>query len=66
VGRTNDPRVPVGEAVTFHDALEAKGVPSQLVIFADEGHGPSKRENLALSFGYMVQFFQEHLMDKKR
>jgi dipeptidyl aminopeptidase/acylaminoacyl peptidase len=61
----NDPRVPVGEAVQFHDALAAKGVASKLVIFADEGHGPSKRENQALSLGYMVQFFQEHLKGKK-
>lgn len=61
----NDPRVPVGEAVQFHDALSAKGVASKMVLFADEGHGPSKRENQVLSFGYMVQFFQEHLMGKK-
>ncbi|APR83200.1 Acylamino-acid-releasing enzyme [Minicystis rosea] len=61
----NDPRVPVGEAVQFHDALAAKGVPTKMVIFADEGHGPSKRENQALSLGYMVQFFQEHLQGKK-
>jgi dipeptidyl aminopeptidase/acylaminoacyl peptidase len=61
----NDPRVPVGEAVQFHDALAAKGIASKLVIFADEGHGPSKRENQALSIGYMVQFFQEHLQGKK-
>ncbi|MFT3774479.1 MAG: prolyl oligopeptidase family serine peptidase [Minicystis sp.] len=61
----NDPRVPVGEAVHFHDALAAKSVPSKMVIFADEGHGPSKRENQVLSLGYMVQFFQEHLQGKK-
>lgn len=58
----NDPRVPVGEALQFHDALTQKGVPSKLVIFADEGHGPSKRENQVLALGYMLQFFQHHLM----
>jgi dipeptidyl aminopeptidase/acylaminoacyl peptidase len=61
----NDPRVPVGEAVQFHDALANKGIASKMVIFSDEGHGPSKRENQVLSLGYMVQFFQEHLMGKK-
>lgn len=61
----NDARVPVGEAVQFHDALASRGVATKLVIFADEGHGPSKRENQALSLGYMVQFFQEHLMGKR-
>lgn len=60
-----DPRVPAGEAVQFHDALAQKGVASKMVIFADEGHGPSKRENQVLSLGYMVQFFEEHLMGKK-
>ena len=61
----NDPRVPVGEAVQFHDALARKGVASKLIIFADEGHGPSKRENQALSFGHMVQFMNEHLKGQK-
>jgi dipeptidyl aminopeptidase/acylaminoacyl peptidase len=61
----NDPRVPVGEAVQFHDALAAKGVAAKLVIFADEGHGAAKRENRALTYGYMLQFFQEHLQGKK-
>ena len=60
----NDPRVPVGEAVQMHDALQAKQIPSKLVIFADDGHGPSKRENQALSLGYMVRFFQQHLLGK--
>jgi dipeptidyl aminopeptidase/acylaminoacyl peptidase len=60
-----DPRVPAGEAIQFHDALAKKGIASKMVIFADEGHGPSKRENQVLSLGYMVQFFQEHLVGKK-
>jgi dipeptidyl aminopeptidase/acylaminoacyl peptidase len=60
----NDPRVPVGEAVQMHDALQAKRIASKLVIFPDDGHGPSKRENLALSLGYMVQFFQQQLQAK--
>lgn len=61
----NDPRVPVGEAVQFHDALAQKGIASRTLLFADEGHGPRKRENLVLSLGHMVQFFEEHLLGKK-
>jgi dipeptidyl aminopeptidase/acylaminoacyl peptidase len=61
----NDPRTPVGEAVMMHDALEQKGITTKLVIFADEGHGPSKRENQALSYATMLKFFQEHLQGKK-
>jgi dipeptidyl aminopeptidase/acylaminoacyl peptidase len=61
----NDPRAPVGEAVVMHDALAQKGIPSKLVIFADEGHGPSKRENQALSYAYMLRLFEEHLQGRK-
>jgi dipeptidyl aminopeptidase/acylaminoacyl peptidase len=61
----NDPRVPVGEAIQVHDALEAKKLPSQLIIFADEGHGAQKRENQVFVNGHMVRFFQEHLQGKK-
>jgi len=56
-----DPRVPVGEALQFFDALQAKGVPSQLIIFADEGHGMKKRSNQVLGYGHTVQFFQKYL-----
>jgi dipeptidyl aminopeptidase/acylaminoacyl peptidase len=61
----NDPRVPVGEAIQVHNALEAKKLPSQLIIFADEGHGAQKRENQVFVLGHMVRFFQEHLQGKK-
>jgi dipeptidyl aminopeptidase/acylaminoacyl peptidase len=61
----NDPRVPVGEAVQIYDALEAKKLPSELIIFADEGHGAQKRENQVLMLGHMLRFFQEHLQGKK-
>ncbi|NUQ78692.1 MAG: S9 family peptidase [Polyangiaceae bacterium] len=61
----NDPRVPVGEAIQVHEALSAKKLPSQLMIFPDEGHGAQKRENQVLVLGHMVRFFQEHLQGKK-
>lgn len=61
----NDPRVPVGEAVQIYDALEAKKLPSELIIFADEGHGAQKRENQVLMLGHMLRFFQKHLQGKK-
>ena len=58
----NDPRVPVGEALLMHDAAQARGVPVELMIFADEGHGASTRANQALEYGHMLRFFQQHLM----
>jgi dipeptidyl aminopeptidase/acylaminoacyl peptidase len=57
----NDPRVPVGEAVQIRTALEKRGVPSELMIFADEGHGAQKRGNRALQIGHALLFFQQHL-----
>lgn len=56
-----DPRVPVGEALQFHEALQKKGVPSELMIFADEGHGFRKRPNQVLAMGHTIRFFQTHL-----
>jgi dipeptidyl aminopeptidase/acylaminoacyl peptidase len=57
----NDPRVPVGEALLIHDALVSRGIESQLMLFADEGHGASRRSNRVLSIGHTIAFFQKHL-----
>jgi dipeptidyl aminopeptidase/acylaminoacyl peptidase len=57
----SDPRVPAGEAIQIHDAIAAKGVPCDLMIFPDEGHGAQKRENRALMIGHAIGFFEERL-----
>ena len=56
-----DPRVPAGEAIQLHDALAARGVPCDLMIFPDEGHGAQKRENRVLMLGHSIAFLKEHL-----
>ncbi len=56
-----DPRVPVGEALQFYEALYKKGIPTELIIFPDEGHGFQKRPNQVLGMGHTIRFFQEHL-----
>ncbi len=56
-----DPRVPAGEALQFHEALQKKGVPSELMIFPDEGHGFRKRPNQVLAAGHTIRFFEKHL-----
>ncbi|MEW6705587.1 MAG: prolyl oligopeptidase family serine peptidase [Pseudomonadota bacterium] len=58
----NDPRVPVGEALLMHEAARERGVPAELMIFADEGHGASTRANQALQWGHVLRFFQQHLV----
>ena len=57
----NDPRVPVGEALQIHETLNKKKIPSQLIVFADEGHGSSKKENQVLEIGHTIEFFKQHL-----
>jgi dipeptidyl aminopeptidase/acylaminoacyl peptidase len=57
----SDPRVPAGEAVQIHDALERRGVACGLMIFPDEGHGAQKRENRVLMLGGAIAFFEKHL-----
>ena len=57
----NDPRVPAGEAIQIHDELQARGIASPLILFPDEGHGASKRSNIALMAGYVIRFFEENL-----
>ncbi len=60
----NDPRVPAGEAIQIHDLLEKRGVASPLILFADEGHGASKRGNIVLEIGHVIRFFEKHLTGK--
>ena len=57
----NDPRVPVGEALQIHETLQKKKIPSELIVFADEGHGSAKKENQVLEIGHTIEFFKKHL-----
>lgn len=57
----NDPRVPAGEAIQIQETLQRKKIASQLIIFADEGHGSSKKENQVLEIGHMIEFFKKNL-----
>lgn len=56
-----DPRVPVGEAIQFYESLQKRAVPSELIIFPDEGHGMRKRGNQVLAMGHTIAFFKKHL-----
>lgn len=61
IAGASDPRVPVGEAVQMYEAAKQKGVPGKLMIFADEGHGAQKRENIVYTIGHTLQFFERYL-----
>jgi dipeptidyl aminopeptidase/acylaminoacyl peptidase len=60
----SDPRVPLGEALQMHAALERRGVTTKMIVFPDEGHGAQKRENQVLEIGHTLAFFEEHLKAK--
>ena len=60
----NDPRVPVGEALQMYKELEKRRIPGGLILFADEGHGASKRGNIVATIGHTIAFMQQHLTGK--
>jgi dipeptidyl aminopeptidase/acylaminoacyl peptidase len=58
---TNDPRVPVSEARQLVAALEERGVPTELIVFDDEGHGVVKLKNKQVAYPAVVRFLGEQL-----
>ncbi len=57
----NDPRVPVGETEQIASALQARGIPVEQVIFADEGHGIVKRANQLVVYPAIAAFLDRYL-----
>lgn len=57
----NDPRVPLSEAEQIHAALTGKGVPCELRVYDDEGHGLAKRANRLDAYPAALEFLRGHL-----
>jgi dipeptidyl aminopeptidase/acylaminoacyl peptidase len=57
----NDPRVPVGEAEQIAERAAEQGVPVEKLVFDDEGHGITKRENRIEAYSAVVEFLDEHV-----
>lgn len=57
----NDTNVPPAESELIHQALKKKGGPVELVVYADEGHGFTKRANRVDYYRRIVEFFKKHL-----
>lgn len=59
---TNDPRVPVTEAVQMRDKLKAQGKTVWYLEAKNEGHGFRKKENVDFQRLATIRFMQEYLL----
>ena len=57
----NDPRVKEAEAQQIVDALTAKGLPYEYLLFEDEGHGLVRPQNRERFYAAAETFLAEHL-----
>jgi dipeptidyl aminopeptidase/acylaminoacyl peptidase len=57
----NDPRVIQPESDDIVEAVRANGVPVEYVLFDDEGHGFSKKENREEGWQAVLRFVDEHV-----
>ena len=57
----NDPRVPLSEAEQLHATLTERGVPCELLVYADEGHGLKKLHNRLDAYPRAVEFLERVL-----
>jgi dipeptidyl aminopeptidase/acylaminoacyl peptidase len=58
---TNDPRVPIEEARQMVAAIKSRGGVVDTLVFADEGHGVSKRPNILVYYRKMAEFLAHTL-----
>ncbi|MCU0676649.1 MAG: S9 family peptidase [Myxococcota bacterium] len=56
-----DYRVPVGEALSLFEALQTRGVPSELLLFPDENHWILKPRNVRQWYEAVLEFLGRHL-----
>ena len=57
----NDPVVPKIEAEQIVESMRKRGRPAEYLLFPDEGHGLSKRENILKAYPAMAQFLKRYL-----
>jgi dipeptidyl aminopeptidase/acylaminoacyl peptidase len=57
----NDPRVPLSEAEQIKAALDGKGVPCEMRVYHDEGHGLAKRANRLDAYPAALEFLERHV-----
>lgn len=62
----NDPRVVKAESDDLVAAVRKNGVPVEYVVFADEGHGFSKKKNQIEGYGKVLVFLDTYLKGRPK
>lgn len=57
----NDPRVLKVESDEIVEAVQARGIPVEYVVFEDEGHGFEKKDNQARGYKAILDFVTKYL-----
>jgi len=57
----NDPRVLKAESDDIVAAVKQNGIPVEYIVFADEGHGFTKKKNQIDGYGAVLRFLDTHL-----
>lgn len=57
----NDARVPLGEARQIVEALQARDVPVEFLVFEDEGHHIVKLKNKQVAYPAVVEFLEKYV-----
>ena len=60
----NDPRVLKAESDDIVAAVRKNAVPVEYVVFANEGHGFTKRKNQIDGYSAVLKFLDAHLKNK--
>jgi dipeptidyl aminopeptidase/acylaminoacyl peptidase len=61
----NDPRVIKAESDDIVAAVKKNGVPVEYLVFADEGHGFTKKKNQIEGYSAVLKFLDTHLKNKQ-
>jgi dipeptidyl aminopeptidase/acylaminoacyl peptidase len=57
----NDPRVLKVESDEIVEAVKAKGIPVDYIVFPDEGHGFQKKDNEIMASSRILGFLDKYL-----
>lgn len=66
IAGAHDPRCPAEETEQAAEALKEMGVPHEVIIFPDEGHGFRKTENKIRAYQARSAFLEKYLRKERR